>query len=153
MVIRDLFDKQGLEESIDRINQLTPESKALWGKMNVSQMLAHLSVAYTFFYDKENLKAPNPLAKFFIKLLAKNQVVGSKPYPRNGRTAPQFIIEGDRDFEKEKAELIAYMNKTYELGRDHFDGAESLSFGALSADEWNMLYSKHLDHHLTQFGV
>ena len=33
------------------------------------------------------------------------------------------------------------------------DGRESLSFGPLTAVEWNGLFSKHLDHHLQQFGV
>ena len=45
------------------------------------------------------------------------------------------------------------MQKTFDLGSAHFEGKESPSFGALTADEWNVLFAKHLDHHLTQFGV
>ena len=45
------------------------------------------------------------------------------------------------------------MKKTQELGRSHFDGKESLSFGPINAQEWNNLFYKHLNHHLSQFGV
>jgi hypothetical protein len=39
------------------------------------------------------------------------------------------------------------------LGKEHFEGKESLSFGPMTAQEWNNLFYKHLDHHLNQFGV
>jgi hypothetical protein len=43
--------------------------------------------------------------------------------------------------------------KTQQLGRDAFDGKNSHSFGKLSAQEWNNMLAKHLNHHLEQFGV
>ena len=136
----------------DRINQLTPESKAQWGKMSVSQMLAHLNVAYEMTFENIHPK-PSGIMKFILKTFVKKQVVGPKPYPKNGKTAPQFIIKDDRDFEKEKSRLIAYMEKSKDLGEAHFEENESHSFGPLTTTEWNVLFSKHLDHHLTQFGV
>lgn len=152
MNIPNLFEQQDFNTAKERINKLTNETQAGWGKMNVSQMLAHLCVAYEM--DHENIHSkPNAFARFMIKLFAKSQVVGAKPYPKNGRTAPQFVISDQRDFEKEKARLMTYMQKTYDLGSSHYDQRESLSFGKLSVQEWNTLYSKHLDHHLRQFGV
>ncbi len=88
-----------------------------------------------------------------LKIFVKNAVVGPKPYPKNGRTAPQFVMTEDKNFEVEKNRLIAYLQKTQALGAAHFEGRESHSFGALTADEWNVSFAKHLDHHLTQFGV
>ncbi len=88
-----------------------------------------------------------------IKLFAKNAVVGPKPYKKNSRTSPIFIISDQREFEIEKKRLIAHLQKTHQLGSDHFQGKESHAFGPLSANEWNTLFSKHLDHHLQQFGV
>jgi len=44
MEVKNLFDPAVKQDIIARINKLTPQSKALWGKMNVSQMLAHLQV-------------------------------------------------------------------------------------------------------------
>jgi len=151
--MENLFDKTGLEKTLSRIEALTPETKAQWGKMSVDQMLAHVNVAYDMFYNMDQHEKPGSVARFLIRLFAKNQVVGPKPYPRSGRTAPVFIIEGPRDFDKEKNILMENLNKTAEHGAHYFDGKESLSFGKLSSQEWNTLFSKHLDHHLTQFGV
>ena len=152
MTVRNLFEQQGLDETIARINELDANTKGQWGKMSVSQMLAHCCVAYEMDHENTHPK-PGAIAKFMIKLFAKSAVVGPKPYPRNGRTAPQFLIKDEKDFETEKSRLLNYLQKTKELGAKAYDQRDSHSFGALSTQEWNTLYSKHLDHHLTQFGV
>lgn len=96
---------------------------------------------------------PNALKAFFLRLFVKKMVVGEKPYKRNSPTAPEFRVKEEKDFEKEKGRLVNYIKKTQELGERYFDGRESHSFGNLTASEWNVMFYKHLDHHLTQFGV
>ena len=83
----------------------------------------------------------------------KSFVVGEKPYKKNSRTAPEFLIIDDKDFDKEKNRLINYLSKTQELGEVHFNNKEYRSFGPLTVIEWNNMFYKHLDHHLKQFGV
>ncbi len=148
----NLFHEDHLNTAIQRINSLTPQTQPLWGKMSVDQMLAHVNVAYDMCYD-DSLAKTKGIKLFMMKLLIKNQVTGSKPYPKNGRTAPAFIITGNRDFETEKSKLISYLHQTHRLGVSVFDNRESASLGRLSATEWNTMFSKHLDHHLSQFGV
>jgi hypothetical protein len=80
-------------------------------------------------------------------------VVSEKPYAKNGRTAPQFLIVDEKDFQTEKKILVDYIKKTQELGTTYFEGKESHSFGKLSSIEWNNSFFKHLNHHLEQFGV
>ena len=80
-------------------------------------------------------------------------VVGPKPYKKNTRTAPIFLVEGPRDFEKERQRLLDHLDKTQKLGTAHFHQKESHAFGPLTEKEWNTLFYKHLDHHLQQFGV
>lgn len=65
----------------------------------------------------------------------------------------EFLVTADKNFDKERQRLIDYLNKTQELGEAHFDIKESRSFGSLSVKEWNIMFYKHLDHHLGQFGV
>jgi hypothetical protein len=149
---KNLFDAKECQETIERINALTHKTPNLWGKMNVAQMLAHCNVTYELVYTNKHPK-PKGFQKFMIKLFAKNVVVGPKPYKKNTRTAPMFLITDEREFEREKQRLIDYVQKTQKLGKEHFDGKESHAFGALSTKEWNTLFSKHLDHHLQQFGV
>lgn len=115
-------------------------------------MLAHCNVSYEMVYDNIHPK-PNAFVKLMLKLFVKSVVVGDKPYKKSSQTAPEFVIKDARVFETEKERLINYLNKTLQLGENHFDGKESHSFGVLSKKEWNALFSKHLDHHLSQFGV
>lgn len=150
--MKSVFKQADTAEIINRINQLKPDSERHWGKMTVAQMLAHCNVSYEMVYENKHPR-PNAFMKFILKNLVKNKVVNEKPYPHNNRTAPQFIIKEDKNFEQEKARLINYIKKTQQLGEAHFDGKESHSFGALSKAEWNNMFYKHLDHHLTQFGV
>lgn len=150
--MKNIFTKPVADEVIARINSLTPTTTPQWGKMNVAQMLAHCCVAYEMVYTDKHPK-PNGFVKLMLKLFVKKSVVSEKPYKKNAQTAPQFIITDERDFEAEKKRLIDYIVKTQELGEAHFDGKESHSFGSLSKDQWNNLFYKHLDHHLTQFGV
>ncbi|PBI84966.1 hypothetical protein BSF41_38770 [Flavobacterium sp. ACN2] len=150
--MQNVFLKEDCDQFVTRINELKTDSLPLWGKMSVDQMLAHCNVTYEMVYDNIHSK-PNAFIKLLLKLLAKNKVVSETPYPRSLGTAPQFIIKGNCDFELEKSRLISYIQKTQELGEKEFEGKESLSFGKLSSKEWNNMFAKHLDHHLSQFGV
>ncbi len=116
-------------------------------------MLAHNNVGFDSYYNSGNYKAPGGFAKLMFKLFLKGMLTGPKPYKKNSRTAPHFIITDERDFEKEKEILIGFLNETYDRGIAHFEGAESANFGPLTAKEWSNLWSKHLDHHLGQFGA
>jgi hypothetical protein len=135
-----------------RINKLTPQTQALWGKMSVDQMLAHCNVTYEMAFEDKHPK-PNAFMKFILKMMVKNSVVNEVPYKKNGQTAPAFIITDAKNFDTEKQRLIGFIERSQQLGENHFDNKESHSFGALSKTEWNNMFYKHLDHHLSQFGV
>lgn len=151
-MIPNTFDAKTKKDNLKRLEELHADTTPKWGKMNASQMLAHVSVAYTMALNKDT-KINKGFKRFLISLLAKKQVVSEKPYPKNGRTAPEFIIGDERDFQKEKALLIGYINEVNEKGATHFDGKESASFGPLSQKEWSNLFQKHLNHHFSQFGI
>ncbi len=150
--MKNVFNANDVAEIITRIDKLTPETKAIWGKMSVSQMLAHCNVSYEMIYENIHSK-PNFIMRFILKLFIKSKVVSETPYTKNGPTAPAFIIKDEKAFDKEKKRLIEYIQKTLQNGEKFFDGKESLSFGVLNKTEWNNMLYKHLDHHLSQFGV
>lgn len=147
-----VYDNAAVDALISRIERLTPSTKPQWGKMSVDQMLAHVNVAYEMVYDGTH-RRPNALMRFVLKALAKQKVVGPEPYSRNSPTAPAFKQKTPKDFDREKGRLLAYLRRVQADGAGAFEGRESLSFGPLTAAEWNMLFFKHLDHHLTQFDV
>jgi len=152
MALPNIFTKDISEKTINRINKLKPDTKPGWGKMSVDQMLAHLNVTYEMVYEDIHPK-PNFFTRMILKAFVKKIVVNEGPYKKSSQTAPAFLIKGSRDFDAEKARLIGYINKTQALGESHFDGKESLSFGIMNKEEWNNMFYKHIDHHLTQFGA
>lgn len=152
MALPNIFSKEVNDSIISRIEKLQPSTTPKWGKMSASQMLAHCNVTYEMAFE-DTIPRPGFIKKLLLNLFVKKSVLNEKPYPKNSPTAPQFQIKEDKNFTKEKQRLIDYINKTHSLGANHFDGKESHGFGNLSADEWNNMFYKHLQHHLEQFGV
>ena len=150
--MENIFSSEDAKSFLDRLDKLTSETKAKWGKMNVSQMLAHCNVTYEMCYETRH-KKPNGLVRFILKVFVKKFVTNEVPYKKGGKTAPQFIISEQKEFDTEKTRLKNFILKTQELGETYFEGKESLSFGKLSSKEWNNMFAKHLDHHFNQFGV
>jgi len=152
MALPNIFSQDVSNQIIERIQALKPNSLPLWGKMTVAQMLAHCNVTYEMVFENKHPK-PNFLLQLILRRFVKKIVTSEVPYKRNSRTAPAFLITSNKDFETEKSRLIYHIQQTQQLGETHFDQKQSHSFGALTTTEWNNMFYKHLDHHLTQFGV
>lgn len=148
MEVKNLFDAAVKQELIGRINALTPESKALWGKMNVAQMLAHCQMPLGVATGKHILK--RNLLFSLIGPLFKKQLFNETPFKRNLPTDKTFIIANPQEFAKEKQLLIDMINS---FSEDSMSGKPHPFFGNLSNEEWSKGTWKHLDHHLQQFGV
>ena len=146
-----LFDPVASSKIIDRIQQLTPESKSLWGKMNVSQMLAHCQPPMLVALGEHKLKGN--ILGFFLGRFIKKVVVGDKPYKRGLPTTPAYIVTEQRNFEEEKQKLVALVQRFSAGGPDKLSKDPHPVFGPMSAEDWDKSQWKHLDHHLQQFGV
>ena len=152
MALPNIFSKEVSDKMIERINNLTPTTAAKWGKMNVAQMIAHCNVTYELSFEKNRPK-PSAFNKLILKLFVKKLVTNEAPYKKNSQTGPQFIIKDTKNFETEKQRLVDYINKTQQMGEAQFENREQVAFGVLTKTEWNNMFYKHLDHHLSQFGV
>ncbi|MBP6456681.1 MAG: DUF1569 domain-containing protein, partial [Chitinophagaceae bacterium] len=142
-----------LNENLNRLENLTSNSQPLWGKMNAAQMLAHVNIAYGIDDGSIPVEKPNFFMKLLLKNVIKKVVTGEKPYAKNSRTAPVFLVSDERIFETEKANLIKNMKKVQQNGASHYEGKVNPSFGKMNSSEWNNMFSKHLDHHFAQFGI
>ena len=150
--MKSVFDAAVVAELVSRIGRLAPTTVPQWGSMSVDQMLAHCNVSYDMAYT-DRYPPAGAVKRFLLRTFVKGGVVGPAPYRRNLPTAPQFKMSGRKDFDAERQRLIEYVHRVQQDGRPAFEGRESPSFGPLSAQEWDVLFYKHLDHHLTQFGV
>ncbi len=148
----DIFNPETTKSVLSRLEKLTANTTPEWGKMNAAQMLAHLNVGYDLTYHNTNANY-GWFTKMMLKLFVKKSVVGEKPYPKNSRTGPDFLITEDKNFEKEKTKLVNHIKATEKKGAAFFEGYESQGFGELTSKEWSNLFYKHIDHHFTQFGL
>lgn len=149
MEIKNLFDPAVKQEIINRINQLSPASKAQWGKMNVAQMLAHLQLPIKIAYGTHQ-----PKGSFLLRLIGplfKSKLWDEQPYKHSLPTDPTFVMTGsEKEFEKEKAALLDLVTRFSEAT---IVGEKHPIFGKLTKENWSKATWKHIDHHLRQFGV
>ena len=151
MEVKNLFDKTAFTEIVERMNRLTPESQRQWGKMSVSQMLAHCKEA--FKVPLSNKPIPRMFIGRLVGWLAKSKLYNESPWGRNLPTAPSFLIKDEREFNKEKNELLELVTRFYQGGPDNIGRYPHPFFGRLTKEQWGKGMWKHLDHHLNQFGV
>jgi Protein of unknown function (DUF1569) len=149
--MKNLFDKEVYTEITDRINSLTFQSQAQWGKMKVAQMLAHCKEA--FKVPLSDKKMPRSILGLLVGWMIKKKLHNEEPWKKNLPTAPNFIIKDDRDFEKEKQELSDLVNRFYNGGPEKVGRFPHPMFGKFTTEQWGKAMYKHMDHHLMQFGA
>lgn len=148
MEVKDLYDQVVKEEIIHRLSKLTPDTRSLWGKMSVQQMLAHLQQPLLVAYGRQK-----PAGNFLMKLLGpliKPALYGPKPYKRGLPTDKTYIVTDNPDFENERGKLIELVQ---EFREDNIPDEQHPLFGKMTKEQWSKSAWKHLDHHLQQFGV
>lgn len=149
MEIKNLFDSAVKVEILNRLEQLTPKSQRLWGKMDAAQMLAHIQAPMNVAYGRSHVKANWIMRK--ILPLFKSLLYNEKPWKQGLPTDKTFITTGSvKDFEQEKKLVKDLINNFLEV---NLINDEHPVFGKLTKEQWSKATWKHLDHHLRQFGV
>lgn len=149
--MNNLFNTGEVSAMLQRIEKLTPGSTNLWGKMNVSQMMAHSNISL------ETAMGMNSMPRLFIGRIIgpmlKKKVLGEKPFGKNSPTDKSYMFPRDLDFEVEKAKLVASLKAFREGGPAKCTTHPHPFFGKFTPGQWGVFQWKHLDHHLRQFGV
>jgi hypothetical protein len=145
-----LFDSETLTEVVSRIDQLKPSTQPRWGKMSVSQMMAHCQCPLEDYFGEKKTK--RGLMSLLFGKIAKKKLFSDKPWPQNLPTAKTFVITNERAFEEEKDKLIRQLHRFSTEGINIHKNAHPF-FGNMSSQEWGIFAYKHMDHHLKQFGV
>ena len=112
--MKSLFEPEVTREMVDRINRLTPDTKPLWGKMRVEQMLAHMQPPLRVALGEEKLK--KGLMGFLFGKIAKKQMVNEAPLKKYLPTAPSFIVKDEKNFEEEKNRVVDLVQRFIEPG-------------------------------------
>jgi hypothetical protein len=149
MEVKNLFDPAVKNEITGRIHQLTAETTARWGRMNVSQMLAHVQVPIGVGLGTH--KIPRTIIGFIFGPIAKKMLYNDKPFKHDLPTDRSFVMTGkEKEFEKEKQSLLQMLSNFTE---NNLVDTPHPFFGKMTKEQWSKGTWKHLDHHLRQFGV
>jgi hypothetical protein len=149
--MKSLFEFSTQVEITDRIQKITPEASALWGKMNVAQMLAHaangLEMAMGIIHPKRIF-----IGRIIGPMLRK-KYSDEKPFDHSSPTSNELITIGQtKDFSIEKHRLLELVKKFSTGGEPIATQHPHPFFGSLTPREWGIGMYKHIDHHLRQFG-
>lgn len=148
----NLNDTATLEATVGRIMSLEPGLRPRWGTMTVSGMMDHCaSVLAVSNGAPMTVPFSRRLILFLARPFLRRVLLGDRPYRRNLPTAPDYVPPPDADFDASRARLL----ETLEVFRTSDQSADFRHpiFGRFTGRERGRLSWKHLDHHLTQFGV
>lgn len=146
-----LSTSEGNRQFAQRVAQLTASSQRQWGTMEVHQMLAHCLVPLELALGLRQVKV-NPLVALFAPLV-RPMFINTKAFRRNLPTDPSLVVRKHPDFEEKRLRLLEHINTLGRSGQAGYSTAPHPLFGRLTPEQWDLLQTKHLDHHLRQFGV
>lgn len=146
--LKNETDRTALLKRLDRV---TPESKALWGRFDAARMMCHLGDALDEGLGRRTIPRLGPglgpalLRHFPVKQLAIYVV----PMPKSAKAPRELLAEKPGDFETNRRRVAQGIEEMAAMPRgkapDHF------LLGRMSDAHWNALAWKHIDHHLRQF--
>ena len=148
--MKSLLTTETKLEFVNRINKLTPQTKAQWGIMNAEQMLKHAQIPLELTLDKRVVKQNKVISFLFGKRILKKLTKTAAAFDKNLPTFKEAKLPVTKGFEVEKKALLDLINE-FELTK--ITTKPHPFFGAMTKEEWNVLQTKHLEHHLNQFGV
>ena len=150
--MNNLFEPARIKEVKDRMAQLRPDSKRVWGQMNPAQALEHCSRGIELAVGDR--RPPRALMGRIIGRIVKPLALGNdEPMRKNSPTVPGLVVQDERDLGMERERLCGLIDRFAAAGPAGCTTHPHSFFGRLTPDEWATLMYKHLDHHLRQFGV
>jgi len=149
--MKNLFEREAVDELVSRIDKLQPAAQRQWGKMDVAQMMAHCSAALDMASGR--LILPRIFLGRLIGPLVKPIYTNEKPFSRNNPTDKKLVVSDQRDFTRERELLRSKVQQFQQGGAAGCTRHPHPFFGALTPQQWARGMYKHMDHHLRQFGA
>jgi hypothetical protein len=146
---RLLHDPQVKASIKQRIDSLAPTTRPRWGKMTADQMLWHVNCSLETALGRYEVKPQKlPLPKPVIKFL----ILKSPMRHKNAPTAAEYVAQHTYDFAGERARLHRLIDELTALSLDG-EWRDNPFMGRMTGRDVSIHQAKHLDHHLSQFGV
>ena len=150
--MKTLRNEECRAELIGRLDGLTPDAKATWGRMTVEKMLSHLVQSGELPFVSSVPDRSSLMSRAVVKPL----VLYVLPIPKEVKTSAEMDqqLKGRKPlgFDSDKATLIQSIDRVGMLAKDN-PCLPHPFFGKMSATQWGRIGYKHIDQHLRQFGV
>ena len=144
-----IWDSTARADLLRRYDKLNDQSRPQWGKFTVGRMVRHCADGVRMATGELAVKPkPGPFRNWLVGKL----IIYVMPWPKGAPTAPELLSVDDPALDVSRSELRAALDRLVAIGPDG-SLAEHAAFGKLSGKDWGVLAYRHLDHHLTQFGV
>lgn len=147
--MKNAFDSADRESLGNRMDGLTLDRPALWGKMDCARMLAHLTDAVLMALGEISIPPRSgPLRLAPIRYA----IIHVFPFPKGAPTAPRLVERRAESAAAEVEALKSAMERFAALA-GQTEWVEHPAFGRMTEKDWGVLVYRHVDHHLRQFGV
>lgn len=153
--MQTFLDPARRQETLTRIQQLTPTSRRRWGRMDVHGMICHLCDSTRVALGQKQVRfVGNALTRLRLyRWMAFNPL----PWPRGIlKTAPEIdqAAGGTQpaDFEADRQELLRLLEE-FAARTAQTEWPEHPVLGVFTREDWGRQIYRHCDHHLTQFSV
>ena len=150
--MKNILESAHRDEVIARIEKLSPNDSPLWGKMNVGEMICHLS-------DQVRMSLGEIKTEYvgnkFLEMVIKQLILLGLPAPKGKVETVKELKQGvggtkPQNFDDDKNMLISKIEEFNNV----FPANKKLchpAFGYMTKKQWGRLIFTHLDHHLKQF--
>ncbi len=150
--MKSIFNNDAYQELQNRLDKLSADNQAQWGKMNVNQMLKHCQKVIQVALGEIDINRPNIVIRLIMYVL-RPTLYNNKPWKKGLPTAKSFVIKNTDEFETEKSKLRHLISRIHE-SKKHFEPSKKHPvFGKMKSWMWGQSAYKHLNHHFNQFGV
>src|SRR5262249_30454072 len=136
-----------------RVRAVRADSPRQWGQMSADQMMWHLCQGLDMCMGKLDLSGeksplPFPMPAAFMRFM-----VIEMPWPKGAPTLKVAKAEAKPyDLEAERARCLATIDE-FAARPLHGSWPHHPVLGDVTGEQYSRLQAKHLNHHLTQFGV
>lgn len=143
-----IYDRSQRDALARRLDALSHDRPARWGKMSAPQMVTHMLEAYRMPSGELTIRRQmiplRPLVKWLMLYVL--------PLPKGAPTAKELLARKPSTWDADVAALRACILASEHPGTSASMGDHPI-FGSMTAEDWGVLMYKHTDHHLRQFGV
>ena len=152
--MENILNESDRKKMLLRVDSLTESDQRQWGKMNVNQMVCHLTDPLRVALKT---KEAEPRMSLFKGFLIKKMAMLGPPIPKGKIETFKEIKQGDgggtppTNLSNDKKMLVEQINKfVKEFKEDEI--VRHPSFGNMNKKEWARITYIHMNHHLKQFG-